>query len=162
MNEPLASAHDLASQLAALPHCDLLCLSPHFDDAVLSCGGTLAKAVGKGASVVVVTIFAGEPDAQALMKLHVQAAHRRWRLPDAQAVALRRDEDRAALSVLGVHQVCAAVPDYLYWPHAGAWSQPTRWRRWVQRVKILLRPDRVRAIIARRHGVESVVRACMA
>jgi len=162
MNDNSGWSHNLEAQLARLPDCNLVCLSPHFDDAVLSCGGIMAKAVNGGATVVAVTIFAGEPDTRALMKPHVQAAHRRWRLADNQAVSLRRAEDQAALSLLGVLQACASLPDHLYWPHAGAWSQPTAWRRWMQRLKVLMRPDRARAIAARRHGVESVVRACLA
>jgi len=69
----------------------LIVLSPHFDDAVLSCGGCIAAAVAAGRQVVVVTVFAGTP------------------LPDAVPPRLRRfadygarrAEDDRALAVLG-------------------------------------------------------------
>jgi LmbE family N-acetylglucosaminyl deacetylase len=157
-----ASAGDAAAVLGALPECDLFCLSPHFDDAVLSCGGVLAQAARAGSTVVVVTIFAGEPEDSALRRPHVIAAHGRWGLEGGTAVSRRRAEDLAALAVVGAHAAWIPLVDHLYWPHAGAWAEPEGWRRWAARLKLLLRPARRRAQGERRRMVEAVVRACVA
>ncbi len=63
-------------------------LSPHFDDAVLSCGGRLAANARRGVPQQIVNIFAGvPPDAS----------------PDvARYVQVRRAEDCAALTYLGL------------------------------------------------------------
>ena len=44
---------------------DHLYLSPHFDDAALSCGGQIATFTAAGQSVLVVTITGGDPPADA-------------------------------------------------------------------------------------------------
>ena len=70
--------------------------SPHLDDAVLSCGGRIARQTGAGDRVLVVTIFAG-------------TAGRAVAPPPASSgvwaafgnVAARRREDRHALEALG-------------------------------------------------------------
>jgi LmbE family N-acetylglucosaminyl deacetylase len=74
-------------------------LSPHLDDAVLSCGGTIHDLAAAGESVRVVTLFAGEledrsPSAFALVQ------HNYWGNP-SRPIALRRAEDAAALTLLG-------------------------------------------------------------
>jgi LmbE family N-acetylglucosaminyl deacetylase len=43
----------------------LVVLSPHLDDAVLSLGGTIARAVRAGSEVTVITVFAGDPESTA-------------------------------------------------------------------------------------------------
>ena len=40
---------------------DLIYLSPHLDDAALSCGGQIARFRGEGRSVLIVTVTAGDP-----------------------------------------------------------------------------------------------------
>ncbi len=77
-----------------------LVLSPHLDDAVLSCGGQLYQLVGKGQPVRVVTCFAGVPDYRILSPF-AQDQHRRWGHP-VDPVRRRRAEDIAALSSLGI------------------------------------------------------------
>ncbi|KAB2956573.1 MAG: PIG-L family deacetylase, partial [Thermoanaerobaculia bacterium] len=43
---------------------DLLVLSPHLDDAVLSCGGRIADEVARGRDVLVVTVFTADEPAE--------------------------------------------------------------------------------------------------
>jgi LmbE family N-acetylglucosaminyl deacetylase len=74
-------------------------LSPHLDDAALSCGGLIHQQVQAGARPLVITCFAGVPDYRVLSPFAAEQ-HRRWGEP-AGPVALRRAEDAAALAHLG-------------------------------------------------------------
>ncbi len=67
-------------------------LSPHLDDAVFGCGDWLAAHPGSR----VVTVFAGVPESMRLTDWDRRCGFR----SAAQAVAMRRDEDRRALDVL--------------------------------------------------------------
>jgi len=76
-------------------------LSPHLDDVVLSCGGTLFQQARQGETIAVVTIFAGSPPPRPLSSF-VEELHQRWQaaaptvdLRDPPAV--RRQEDLRAL-----------------------------------------------------------------
>jgi LmbE family N-acetylglucosaminyl deacetylase len=83
-------------------------LSPHLDDAILSCGGRIWQQTQAGESVQVVTVFAGAPTDMRLSSF-AEELHTRWgHLADA--VARRREEDVAALALLGA----AAI----HWPYA--------------------------------------------
>ncbi len=75
-------------------------LSPHLDDAVLSCGGLIAQQRMHGLDVEVWTIFAAVPSAEA-GGLLAHYLHTRWGFENAQqAVEARRKEDQQALSIL--------------------------------------------------------------
>jgi LmbE family N-acetylglucosaminyl deacetylase len=82
-------------------------LSPHLDDAVLSCGGRIWRQVQAGDRVLVVTVFAGKPSPDVPLSPFAQALHAAWELVDA--TAARREEDAAALALLGTESV--------YWPY---------------------------------------------
>jgi LmbE family N-acetylglucosaminyl deacetylase len=96
-----------------------LYLSPHLDDAALSCGGLIHQQTQRGERVVVVTLCAGDPPTGALSPF-AQALHERWlRIPTGgqtptEAAAVRRAEDRAALQTLGVEAIHWGVPDCIY------------------------------------------------
>jgi LmbE family N-acetylglucosaminyl deacetylase len=89
---------------------DHLYLSPHFDDAALSCGGQIATLTAAGQTVLVVTVTGGDPPAEPPSDT-VRELHDRWTQSmtaegvageaAAAMVAQRRAEDRAALAVLG-------------------------------------------------------------
>ncbi len=73
-------------------------LSPHLDDAVLSLGATIARAVRRGASVTVLTVLACDPEST--------APTRGWDsragfATEGEAARARRLEDAAACAVLG-------------------------------------------------------------
>jgi LmbE family N-acetylglucosaminyl deacetylase len=68
----------------------LVVLSPHFDDAALSVGGTIAAARAAGRRVTVVTFFAGAPDAATVAPALAPFAR----------YDVRRAEDDRALALL--------------------------------------------------------------
>ena len=69
----------------------LLFISPHMDDAVLSCGGYIGKLTAYGYPVMVLTLFCGSPEGP--LSPLAEALHAEWRLPK-DAPAVRREEDR--------------------------------------------------------------------
>jgi LmbE family N-acetylglucosaminyl deacetylase len=91
---------------------DAIYLSPHLDDAVLSCGGQIYERVSAGQRVLVVTITAGNPPLDTVSS-YVQSLHDRWALA-SNAVAVRREEDVAAGSILGAEAVHWPAPDCIY------------------------------------------------
>jgi len=91
----------------------IIYLSPHLDDAVLSCGGQIAQLVRAGQVVRVVTVFAGDVPADAANSPFVQELHARWGLGDNPPAA-RRAEDRAALEILGARATHLPFPDCVY------------------------------------------------
>jgi LmbE family N-acetylglucosaminyl deacetylase len=105
---------------------DVIYLAPHLDDAVLSCGGRMAAQIGGGATVLIATIAAGDPPA-GLLSPFAEAMHASWGLgPDA--VARRRNEDRAACARLGADLVHLPLPDCIYrrTRAADAWRYSSR------------------------------------
>lgn len=87
-------------------HYDAIYLSPHLDDAALSCGGQIYQQTAVGQSVLVVTITAGDAPAQP-PSAFARSLHARWELA-GDVVAARRTEDRQACQILGA--------DYEHWP----------------------------------------------
>ncbi|MCA9937129.1 MAG: PIG-L family deacetylase [Anaerolineales bacterium] len=84
---------------------DAIYLSPHLDDAALSCGGQIAAQTRAGKSVLIVTITAADPPPGPLSDF-AQLLHQRWETA-ANAVAIRRAEDVVAAAALGA--------DYAHW-----------------------------------------------
>lgn len=91
---------------------DAVYLSPHLDDAVLSCGGRIHDRAAAGHAVLVVTVGAGdEPGGWEELSPLARTLHRAWRLdrPDPEGpegdgegtVARRRAEDLTACRLLG-------------------------------------------------------------
>jgi LmbE family N-acetylglucosaminyl deacetylase len=91
---------------------DWIYLSPHFDDAVFSCGGLLWEQVQAGDSVTIWTICAGEPLPGAFSEF-AQMHHIRWESGD-QAVAQRKLEDQQACRLVGAAYRYLPVPDCIY------------------------------------------------
>jgi LmbE family N-acetylglucosaminyl deacetylase len=83
----------------------LLVLSPHLDDAPLSCAGLIARATDEARRVVVLVLFAGSPPAGSLPPA-ARDHHRICGLGE-DAMAVRIGESDAAMSVL------SAEPRYL-------------------------------------------------
>lgn len=91
---------------------DALFLSPHFDDAVYSCGGTLHALAQAGQRVLVLTICGGAPVGG--LSPFAGSLHARWQLTAAEAVAVRRREDAEALALLGVAGLYLEIGDCIY------------------------------------------------
>lgn len=87
-------------------------LSPHLDDAALSCGGQIARFARNGKRVLVVTVCAGDPPLHAIHSPFVIELHSRWAVRDA--VAARRAEDWRALRVLRADGLYLNLPDCIY------------------------------------------------
>jgi LmbE family N-acetylglucosaminyl deacetylase len=94
---------------------DSIYLSPHLDDAVLSCAGQIFLLGETGRSVLIVTVMAGDQPGQADSKF-VQELHERWQL-ESDVVAWRRAEDIRACRILGADHLYWDVPDSVYRLH---------------------------------------------
>ena len=91
---------------------DALYLSPHLDDAALSCGGQIAQATRRGDRVLIVTVMAGDPPVDAAND-YIASLHARWEL-GRDAAAQRRAEDLAACVLLGADALHLDAPDCIY------------------------------------------------
>ncbi len=87
-------------------------LSPHLDDAVLSCGGMIWQQIQAGGQVEIWTVCAGEPPDGPRPDFAVRI-EKRWQT-GAQSVAARRAEDLAACERLGAQAVHLDLPDCIY------------------------------------------------
>lgn len=93
-----------------------LYLSPHFDDAVYSCGGLIHRQTRAGERVRVLTLCAGAPPAGPLSAF-AETLHRRWAVTAAAVRAARQAEDAAALRLLGAEAAYLEIPDCIYRRH---------------------------------------------
>lgn len=100
-------------------------LSPHLDDAALSCGGQIAARTRAGQRVVVVTVFAADEPAEAPSDL-VRGLHEAFAVTRG-VVAARRAEDEAACACLRCEGVRWAESEGIYrvQPPTGAAIYPT-------------------------------------
>jgi glycosyltransferase involved in cell wall biosynthesis len=105
----------------------LLVLSPHLDDAALSCGAMLIHACDR-TQLTVATFFTEAPPPP--YTLSARRYLRQVGAPDAQTLyGQRRSEDRAALEPLGITCLHMGLTEaqFRLRPHRGAHS---RWARW--------------------------------
>lgn len=76
--------------------------SPHADDVVLSCGGTIHALVARNEPVAVIGVFAGKIAAET--SAYARHLHAKWRLP-GNAIGHRWREDADAMNTLGVETI---------------------------------------------------------
>lgn len=90
-----------------------LFLSPHCDDAVLSCGALMAELRAAGERVVILSLCTASPATMQLspFALREQAA---WGAVGADSYAQRRCEDQAAAAALAVELIHVDVLDAIY------------------------------------------------
>jgi LmbE family N-acetylglucosaminyl deacetylase len=93
-------------------------LSPHLDDAVISCGGLIARQTANDETVTVITVCAGDTPVGELTPFAVEL-HRRWGGAGS-PIAARRAEDRMACGRLGAMAMHLEVPDAVYRRDSGA------------------------------------------
>ncbi|NLS76781.1 MAG: PIG-L family deacetylase [Chloroflexi bacterium] len=91
-------------------------LSPHSDDAALSCGGAIHGQARRGERPLALTMFGGNPPRMAFSEF-AQGQHDKWELEEDAAMALRRQEDAAALRVLGAEAAYLDDLDCIYRLH---------------------------------------------
>ena len=91
---------------------DAVYLSPHLDDAVLSCGGTIHLQSRAGRNVAVVTVFTADLEDDPSNRV-LQDVFGRMHLDPADAMAVRRAEDLKACRRLGATPVHWEVPEAL-------------------------------------------------
>ncbi len=93
-------------------------LSPHFDDVVYSCGGTLGVQVSSGLRPLVITIFGGLPPANTQLSPYAQHLHGKWGADPTKGangvIETRRKEDAAALEYLQTDYLWLDYPDAIY------------------------------------------------
>lgn len=75
-------------------------LSPHLDDAVLSCGGLIYQLTQSGQSVLILTLLAGDPPDPLPNTPLVQELHERWNAGH-NPYATRRREDQISTQLVG-------------------------------------------------------------
>ncbi len=100
-------------------------LSPHADDAVLSCGGLIADLVKADESVVVLTVMMGRVPPNIPLSPFIEDHFVRWQIGH-DPVAGRKLEDEMAIGSLGAHVRFGDIPDALYRADGrGRWLYPS-------------------------------------
>ncbi len=89
-----------------------LYLSPHLDDAVISCGGLIAQQTAAGEPVSVLTVCAGDAPPGPLSSF-AQELRTRWGEAEG-PIASRRAEDRVACGRLDASVIHLDIPDAVY------------------------------------------------
>lgn len=101
-----------------------LFLSPHLDDAALSCGGYIHALAQRGDPVAVHTVTAGDPTPPLPDTPIVRSLHARWQAGE-HPINTRRQEDIASLQVLGAGAIHTPHLDCVYRTHDGRALYPT-------------------------------------
>lgn len=91
---------------------DVLFLSPHLDDAAMSCGGHIRRLTQDEYSVLIVSVMAGKPPAGELSPF-ARSLHERWRLA-VEDLSARQMEDIRACEILGADWMHLPIPDCIY------------------------------------------------
>jgi LmbE family N-acetylglucosaminyl deacetylase len=87
-------------------------ISPHLDDATLSCGGLIWEQTRAGTQVEVWTVCAGDPPEGPLSPL-AEVLHAEWGT-GVETTSLRREEDKAACRAVGARYRHLSIPDCIY------------------------------------------------
>src|SRR4249919_2584335 len=93
---------------------DHIYLSPHLDDAALSCGGAIARHANAGARVLVVTLCTAAPPPAGPFSRFAQDHYLMWGLAPELAMAEREREDDLALERLDADTYRAGLLDAIY------------------------------------------------
>ncbi len=90
-----------------------LFLSPHFDDAIYSCGGIIYDLTQQGHQVTIFTLMAGEPTFPLPDTPILKANHIRWQVGDNPTLARKR-EDKISAEIVGAKTQYADLADCIY------------------------------------------------
>ncbi|MEM6529464.1 MAG: PIG-L family deacetylase [Chloroflexota bacterium] len=88
-------------------------LSPHYDDAVYSCGGTIHQLVQRGEDVLIITVMGGYPPDPLPDTPIVRDLHQRWAAGE-NPIDEREQEDYAAAAILGTGTTHMSIADCVY------------------------------------------------
>lgn len=99
------------ADLANLSRYSRMYVSPHLDDAALSCGGAIAAAP---ADALVITLCTAAPPPGASFNAVAVEFHAEWGLAPAEVMGARLAEDAAAMAILGVDYYYAGMLDAIY------------------------------------------------
>lgn len=88
-------------------------ISPHFDDVVLSCGGSIARHTAAGRRVLVVTLCTAIPTRAQFGPL-AEEFHGQWSLGPDEAVTARMHEDQLAMQRVGADSLWVGITDSIY------------------------------------------------
>jgi LmbE family N-acetylglucosaminyl deacetylase len=89
-------------------------ISPHFDDAVLSCGGLIWEQTQASIPVEIWTINAGDPPLETVSEL-ITRVHAMWKTGSPQeTVRQRRIEDQNAAKQVGAKLIHYPMVDAIY------------------------------------------------
>jgi LmbE family N-acetylglucosaminyl deacetylase len=95
-------------------HMRWIYISPHFDDAVLSCGGLIWEQTHSGMPVEIWTVTAGDPPPGPVSDL-ITRVHSEWQTGSPEeTVTLRRSEDKNAARRVGATARHLGIVDALY------------------------------------------------
>lgn len=89
-----------------------LFLSPHLDDAILSCAGLMTTLAEAKQQVVAPTLFTADHDASCRLSAYAQHLHASW--GSATPYRQRREEDRQALEAVGARPIHLGLKDAIY------------------------------------------------
>ncbi|MCH4541912.1 PIG-L family deacetylase [Ochrobactrum sp. A-1] len=89
-----------------------LYVSPHLDDAALSCGGRISRDIANGDDVLVLNIFTADPPEEGLSPL-AEHYHKEWS-NGAASYQVRRQEEVAAMGALRCQYINAGLLDAIY------------------------------------------------
>lgn len=103
MEPDLFSKYAFSEKLVTHSDYDYIYVSPHLDDVSLSCSGTICRQKTQGFNILVVTVFAGDP--QPPFSPFVQSFHRAWKASEKTPYQVRKVEERKAMAVLNVDYV---------------------------------------------------------
>ena len=93
---------------------DHVYLSPHLDDAALSCGGAIARHANAGARALVVTLCTAAPPPDGPFSDFARQVHQGWGLAPAEVIRARLHEDDLALDRLDADTYRAGLLDAIY------------------------------------------------
>ena len=101
---------DLARRIADRP---CIFISPHFDDVVLSCGGTLAQLSQQQTNTVLVTVFTADQADGAPLSPLAQQMHEVWGSVQ-KPFETRKNEDRATTEYLSIEYLWLEFQEVIY------------------------------------------------
>ncbi len=104
------------------PSAQHIYLSPHLDDVIFSCGGTIAQQVQRGEAIAAIAVFAGSPPPDISLSPFARSLHERWQAsapPDvdfSDPAAVRRAEDRRAFATISpaIQVIHLSLPECIY------------------------------------------------